>query len=86
MKHKTFICLSLFLAVILFSCSKNNNTVSQKLAIPEEQTAANNSAGATQVSGIGYYATAGECDYVTLGAAYAVVQLIALLLLFPADQ
>ena len=72
MKHKTFICLSLFLAVILFSCSKNNNTVSQKLAIPEEQTAANNSAGATQVSGIGYYATAGECDYVTLGAAYAV--------------
>ena len=72
MKHKTFIYLSFFLAVILFSCSKNNNTVSQKETLSEDQTAANNSPGATQVSGIGYYATAGECDYVTLGAAYAV--------------
>ena len=71
MKHKTFICLSFFLAVILFACSKDNNPVSQKEALPEEQTSANIS-GATQLSGVGFYATAGECDYVTQGAAYAV--------------
>jgi hypothetical protein len=31
--------------------------VSQRETLSEEQTAANNSAGATQISGIGYYAT-----------------------------
>lgn len=72
MKHKTFIYLSFFLAVILFSCSKNNNTVTQKETLSEEQTAANNSTGATQISGIGYYATAGECDYESQGAVYAI--------------
>jgi len=72
MKHKTFICLSFFVAVILFACSKNNNTVSQKEILPEEQTSANISAGATQISGVGFYATAGECDYESQGAAYAI--------------
>src|SRR5688572_31172943 len=71
-KHRTFIYLSFFVAVILFACSKNNNTVSQKETLPEEQTTANNSAGATQISGIGYYATAGECDYESQGAVYAI--------------
>ena len=52
MKHKTFIYLSFFLAIILFSCSKNDNTVSQKETLFEEQTAANNSAGATQISAL----------------------------------
>ena len=72
MKHKTFICLSFFLAVILFACSKNSNTGSQNERLPEEQTAANISAGATQISGVGFYATAGECDYENEGAAYAI--------------
>jgi len=73
MKHKTFICLSLFLAVILFSCSKNNNVVSQKETLAEEKTAANNSGvGAIQISGIGYYATSGECNYESQNAAYAI--------------
>ena len=72
MKHKTFIYLSFFLAVILFSCSKNNNTVSQKETLSEEQTAANNNTGARQISGIGYYATSGECDYESQGAVYAI--------------
>ena len=71
MKHKTFICLSFFLAVILFACSKDNDPVSQKETLPEEQTSANNS-GATQISGVGFYATTDECDYVSQGAAYAV--------------
>ena len=71
MKHKNFICLSFFLAVILFACSKNNNSVSQKETITEEQTAANIS-GATQISGVGFYATAGECDYASQGAVYAI--------------
>jgi len=72
MKHKTFISLSLFVAIVLFACSKNSHTVSQKEALSEEQTAANNGAGATQISGVGFYATTGECDYVTQGAAYAI--------------
>ena len=38
MKHKTFICLSFFLVVIFFACSKNNNTVSQKEIPAEEKT------------------------------------------------
>jgi hypothetical protein len=72
MKHKTFNSLSLFLAVILFACSKNNNTVSQKETLSEEQTAANNGAGATQISGVGFYATTGECNYEIQNAAYAI--------------
>ena len=45
MKHKTFISLSFFLAVILFACSKDNNPISQKETLSEEQMAANNGAG-----------------------------------------
>jgi hypothetical protein len=71
MKHNTFIYLSFFLAVILLACSKDNKPVSQKETLPEKQTLANKS-GATQISGVGFYATAGECDYVNQGAAYAI--------------
>lgn len=70
MKQKTFICLSFFLAVILFACSKNNKTVPPQ--ITEEPSSANNSAGATQISGVGFYATANECDYESQGAVYAI--------------
>ena len=73
MKQKTFISLSFLLAVILFACSKGNNPISQKETLSEEQTAANiNAAGATQISGIGFFATAGECDSETQGAVYAI--------------
>jgi hypothetical protein len=72
MKHKTFICLSFFLAVILFACSKDNNPLSQKETLSEEQTSANNSTVATKLSGVGFYATAGECDYESQGAVYAI--------------
>ena len=72
MKHKVFIYLSFFLAVILFACSKDNNPLSQKETLSEEQTTASRSTGATQISGVGYYATAGECDYASQGAVYAI--------------
>ena len=72
MKHKNFISLGFFLAVIFFACSKDNNAVSENKALQEEQTSANNGAGATQISGIGYYATSGECDYESQGAVYAI--------------
>ena len=64
MKHKTFISLSIFLAVILFSCSKNSNSTLQHETQPEEQNVANNenNNGAIQISGLGSYAAAGECD------------------------
>ena len=72
MKHKTFIYLSFFLAVILFACSKDSNPLSKKETQSEEQTTASRSTGATQISGVGFYATAGECDYESQGAVYAI--------------
>ena len=72
MKHKTFISLVFFLAVIFFACSKDNNPISQKETLSEEQAAANNRTGVTQISGIGYYATSAECDYESQDAVYAI--------------
>ena len=72
MKQKIFISLSFFIAVIFFACSKNNNSVSQKETLSEEQTSANNGAGATQLSGIGYFATSAECDFESQNAVYAI--------------
>ena len=64
-------CL-VFTAITLFffSCQKGINKPSQ----PKEEiaTAANNGSGATQISGIGFYATTGECDYISQEAAYAI--------------
>ena len=36
MKHKTFIYLSFFLAVILFACSKDNKPFSKNEVLSEE--------------------------------------------------
>lgn len=73
MKLKTVIHLMYFLTVIFFACSKDNNTVSPSETLTVPQTSANSSAsGAVQISGIGFYATAGECDYESQGAAYAI--------------
>jgi hypothetical protein len=72
MKHKIFIYLSFFLAVILFACEKDNSAVLQTETLPGEQTTANKGTGATQISGVGFYATAGECDAAGQGAAYAI--------------
>ena len=72
MKQKIFIYLSFLLTVIFFACNKNDSSVSQKETISEEQTSASQSAGATQISGVGFYATAGECNYESQGAVYAI--------------
>ena len=72
MKYKTFISLGFFLVIILFGCNIDNSAVSQKEIQPEEQTTASRSTGATQISGVGFYATAGECDYESQGAVYAI--------------
>jgi hypothetical protein len=75
-KHKARICLGVFLAVILVACSKDNNTVSQKETLAEEQTSANNTAarssGAIQVSGMGFFAEAGECISDGAGSSFAI--------------
>ena len=74
MKHKILICLSLFLAVLFFACSKDKNTASQKDIQSEEQSVANNAnnSGATQISGVGFYAETGECINVNPPAAYLI--------------
>lgn len=72
MKHKIFICLNFLLTVIFFACDKDNSPSFQKEIQTEEHTSASNSAGATQISGVGFYATAGECDYEYQGAVYAI--------------
>ena len=72
MKHKTFICLSFFLALIFCACSKDNSSMSQKKTQPEEQTATNNSAGATQISGVGFFDATDACNSAGQGAAYAL--------------
>lgn len=57
------------ITIFFFSCQK----VIDKPALSEEiPTAANKANGATQISGIGFYATTGECDYESQGAAYAI--------------
>jgi hypothetical protein len=59
------------ITIFFFSCQKGVD----KPALPEEEIAtslADNSSGATQISGIGYYATSGECDYESQGAVYAI--------------
>jgi hypothetical protein len=74
MKHNYFICLAVLLTFIFFACSKNNNAELENESLSEVQSVANNAnnSGATQISGVGFYATAGECDYISQGAAYAI--------------
>jgi hypothetical protein len=71
MKHKTLFSISLIISVIFFACSKEKSNVTPKEQLPEEQVAARES-GAIQISGIGYYATTGECSNLNPPAAYAI--------------
>jgi hypothetical protein len=71
MKHKIFISLSVVLIVLFFACSKENNTVSQKESMPEIKASARIS-GATQIGGVGFYATTAECSNLNPPAAYAI--------------
>ncbi len=63
--------------LLFFSCKKNmvqnQNEGSEKMQLTSGAThILEQASGATQISGVGFYATTGECDYVSQGAAYAV--------------
>ncbi|HEX6849613.1 MAG TPA: hypothetical protein VF144_21650 [Chitinophagaceae bacterium] len=66
MKQKTFIYLSFLLAVILFACSKDNKLLAKNEILSEEQTAANNSKGTTQLPAL-LVAGLGELQGSTVG-------------------
>ena len=74
MKHKNFIYLNFFLSVIFFACSKDNNTVSNKMQSSESQTFNSNaiSRGATQISGLGYWDADDGCNSPGQGADFAL--------------
>lgn len=68
MKTKISICL-VFCLTLIIGCSKDS-PVSQQSVQSEEN--ADLKAGGTKVSGVGYYATAEECDPSSQGATYAL--------------
>lgn len=65
MNNKTFICLIFCLTLIVFGCSKDGS--GSRL-----QASDLSNAGATQVSGIGYFDATDACGAVAAGASYAV--------------
>ena len=73
MRYKIFIYLGFFLTVILFACSKNNSSVSQKEAQQEAQTSVNsaNISEATQISGVAYFDATDGCNAAGQGADLA---------------
>lgn len=80
MNNKIFSLLVFCLTLFIFGCSKDNSmspdlTQSNQgfaLKKAEELALKKNARGATQISGIGFYATTGECETQIKGAAYAV--------------
>ena len=71
MKQRTFVYLCYCVAFTLLACNKSNHLSNQEQELPVLQDAASPT-GATQVSGIGFYATSEECDYTGQGADYAI--------------
>lgn len=79
MNNKIFSRLVFCMALINLGCSKDNTTSSnltqsnQGVALKNaEELALKNGKGAIQISGIGFYATTGECEPLIAGAAYAI--------------
>lgn len=71
MKNKTFIRLIFCLGLSILGCSKDNS-VPEKLTRSEQESVLLKSRGATQISGVGFFAAPDECDFESQGAAYAV--------------
>ena len=71
LKCKPLISLVCFLAIIFPGCSKDNNPVIQKEKLSDEQLSADNM-GATQISGMGIFDVAGECNSAGEGADFAL--------------
>ena len=65
------------MGILFLSCKKemvqNKNIESEKNQFTKQAThLSGKSVGATQISGVGFYAATGECDYQSIGATYAV--------------
>ena len=67
MNNRLFVRLLLFSALIFPGCIKDQ-PASSELTV----TTQSNASGATQISGLGFFATQNECDIAGMGAAYAV--------------
>jgi hypothetical protein len=74
MNNKIFIPLIICLTLIISGCSKDNkdNPVSRQLTQSEQGSALKKAAGATQISGVGFFATTTECDAAGQGATFAI--------------
>ena len=78
MNSKIFSRLVFCSALIILGCSKDNTTSSnltQSHGVGlknAEALASKNTSGAIQISGVGVYATTGECEPLIEGAAYAI--------------
>ena len=71
LNNQSFIRLFFCSAFVVIGCNKESS-VSRKLTQSEEVTALNKSVGATQISGVGYFATNDECNSISQGADFAV--------------
>ena len=77
--NKNFSRLVFCIMIFIISCSKDNTRLSELtqnndgvILKKSGENALQHDAGATQVSGIGYYAATGECEPWIEGAAYVV--------------
>jgi len=71
MNKRTFACLIFCLALSILGCKKDSN-VSKDATESEYLNASGNSAGAIQITGIGFYATIPECGTGPAGTSYVV--------------
>lgn len=71
MNNKTFVRLIFCLGLIILGCSKDNS-VSEELTLSEQGSVLMKARGATQISGVGFFAEADECNSASQGAAFAV--------------
>lgn len=71
MKNKTLIGLIFCVALIIVGCSKESS-LDRDLATGKHESDLKKATGATQLSGIGYFDAADECNSASQGAAYAI--------------
>jgi len=71
MNIKTFVGLIFCLGLIIFGCKKNYR-VSEESTQSEQGSVAKNAAGATQISGVGFFDATDACNSAGQGAAYAL--------------
>ena len=74
MKNRSIIPLIAFFAFTISGCSKNgkDDPLSQNQTTSEKESVLSKGAGVIQISGVGFFPAANECDAQSQGAAYAV--------------